>query len=156
RVLSGSLDVGVGARVLLELVVPRLATLAVLQLLDEERPMSQVMVAAGRGDDAAPTLANADACGLPTAVCDALLQAVQLKQRITLPPTALRRMGPEAFGLDAPLALRAAVAVPLMIGERVLGVLMVGAEQAVPGHAGRDWAALEELASRAAIAFENA
>src|SRR5262249_38351293 len=117
RVLSGSLDVGVGARVLLELVVPHLATLAVLQLLDEERPMSQVMVAAGHGDDAAPTLANADACGLPTAVCDALLQAVQLKQRITLHPNALRRMGPEAFGLDAPLALRAAVAVPLMIGE---------------------------------------
>jgi len=155
RVLSGSLDVGVGARVLLELVVPQLATLAVLQLIEDEQPMSRVMVASGR-DDAPPKLANVDAAGLPTAVRDALVQAVQLKQRITLHPNALRRMGPEAFGLDGPLALRAAVAVPLMIGERVLGVLMVGAEQAAPGHAGRDWAALEELASRAAIAFENA
>ena len=41
-----------------------------------------------------------------------------------------------------------------MIAERALGVLMVGADAA--SAAGRDWAALEELASRAAIAFENA
>jgi signal transduction histidine kinase/DNA-binding response OmpR family regulator len=158
RVLSGSLDAGVGARVLLELVVPHLATLAVLQLVENERPASRVMVAAGR-EDTSPTLAHADMAGLPSAVHEALLRAVQQKQRITLHANALRRMGSESFGLDAPLALRAAVAVPLMIGERVLGVLMVGAEQPAPGHgghAGRDWAALEELASRAAIAFENA
>ncbi|HEV7915256.1 MAG TPA: response regulator [Albitalea sp.] len=155
RVLSGSLDVAVGARMLLELVVPEVAALAVLQLLEDDRPMSQVMVAAAR-DGEPLALANAAADGLPVAVREALLQAVQQKQRVTLHANALRRMGPEAFGLDGPLMLRAAVAVPLMIGERVLGVLMVGAEQAAPGHAARDWAALEELASRAAIAFENA
>ena len=155
RVLSGSLDVSVGARLLLELVVPEVAALAVLQLLEEDRPMSQVVVAAVR-NAGSPTLTHTDAGGLPPAVREALQHAVHLKQRVTLHSNALRRMGPEAFGLDGPLALRAAVAVPLMIGERVLGVLMVGAEQAMPGHAARDWAALEELASRAAIAFENA
>ncbi|WP_280150337.1 response regulator [Piscinibacter sp. XHJ-5] len=155
RVLSGSLDVSVGARLLLELAVPEVATLAVLQLLDDDRPMSEVMVAASREGEAT-TLVRVDGRGLPSAVQEALQQAVQVKQRITLHPNALRRMGSEAFGLSGPLALRAAVTVPLMIGERVLGVLMVGAEQAAPGHAVRDWAALEELASRAAIAFENA
>src|SRR5256714_4137383 len=119
RVLSGSLDVGVGARVLLELVVPELATLALLQLIEDEQPMSQVMVACGRGEDA-PKLSNADEAGLPTAVRDALQQAVQLKQRIALHPNALRRMGGEALGVGGPLALRAAGAGPLLIGERGL------------------------------------
>ncbi|HEX6363598.1 MAG TPA: ATP-binding protein, partial [Albitalea sp.] len=155
RVLSGSLDMGVGARLLLELVVPELATLAVLQLIEDDRPLSQVMVLGGR-PEAASRLVNVEAARLPTAVRDALQQAADLKQRVTLHPNALRRMGADSFGLEHALALRAAVAVPLVIGERVLGVLMVGAEQATPGHGGRDWAALEELASRAAIAFENA
>src|SRR5258706_2453880 len=139
----------------MELLVPEVATLAVLQLIDEGQPVGQVMVACGR-DEGTPAIVDAEAARMPSAVNDALLQAMQLKQRITLHPNSLRRMSAESFGLDGPLALRAAVAVPLMVGERVLGVLMVGAEPSAPGHPGRDWAALEELASRAAIAFENA
>jgi signal transduction histidine kinase/DNA-binding response OmpR family regulator len=155
RVLSGSLDVSVGARLLLELVVPEVAPLAVLQLIEEDKPLSQVIVAASRGGEPL-AMVNAPAGALPQAMQDALQESMYLKQRVTLQPSVLRRMSSEAFGLDGPLALRSAVAVPLMIGERVLGMLVVGAEQAVPGHAARDWAALEELASRAAIAFENA
>ncbi|HJV63634.1 MAG TPA: hybrid sensor histidine kinase/response regulator, partial [Albitalea sp.] len=155
RVLSGSLDVTVGARQLLELVVPEVAHLAVLQLTEEGRPLSQVMVAGSREDEPI-SMSNASFSALPEAVQGALLQAWQLKQRVTVHATELRRMGSDAFGLSGPLALRSAVAVPLMIGERVLGMLMVGAEQGGPGRAVRDWAALEELASRAAIAFENA
>jgi len=155
RVLSGSLDVTVGARLLLELLVPQVAPLALLQLLDDGRPLSQVMVAAAR--DADPVrMVNAKAGGLPQAVQDALEEALYTKQRVTLQPTVLRRMSADSFGLDGPLSLRAAVVVPLMIGERVLGLLLVGAEQAASDHTARDWAALEELASRAAIAFENA
>jgi len=155
RVMSGSLDVTVGARLLLELLVPQVAPLALLQLLDDGRPLSQVMVAASR--DADPIrIVNAKAGGLPQAVQDALEEALYTKQRVTLQPTMLRRMSADSFGLDGPLLLRAAVVVPLMIGERVLGLLMVGAEQAASDHTARDWAALEELASRAAIAFENA
>lgn len=155
RVLSGSLDVTVGARLLLELLVPQVAPLAVLQLLDDGRPLSQVMVAASR--DADPIrIVNAKTAGLPQATQDALEEALYTKQRVTLQPTLLRRMSADSFGLDGPLSLRAAVVVPLMIGERVLGLLMVGAEQAASDHTARDWAALEELASRAAIAFENA
>ncbi|HEY0857566.1 MAG TPA: response regulator [Albitalea sp.] len=155
RVLSGSLDVAVGARLLLELVVPEVAPLAVLQLVEDDKPLSQVVVAASR-DGAPLTMVSTPAGGLPPALQDALQEAMFLKQRVTLQPTLLRRMSSEAFGLQGPLALRSAVAVPLMIGDRVLGMLVVGAEQGVPGNATHDWAALEELASRAAIAFENA
>jgi signal transduction histidine kinase/DNA-binding response OmpR family regulator len=155
RVLSGSLDVTVGARLLLELLVPQVAPLALLQLLDDGRPLSQVMVAASRDTDPI-RIVNAKAAGLPTAMQDALEEALYTKQRVTLQPTMLRRMSADSFGLEGPLSLRAAVVVPLMIGERVLGLLMVGAEQAASEHTVRDWAALEELASRAAIAFENA
>src|SRR6266850_7927498 len=99
RVLSGSLDVSVGARLLLELVVPEVAPLAVLQLTDDGIPLTQVMVAAQR--DVEPViLANAASAGLPHPVQEALEEARQLKQRVTLQPTALRRMSSEAFGLS--------------------------------------------------------
>jgi len=147
--------VTVGARLLLELVVPQLAPLALLQLIDDGRPLSQVMVAAGHDDDSL-RIVNSKAAGLPPVVRDGLDKALQSQQRVTLAPTALRRIGADAFGLDGPLALRASVVVPLVIGERVLGLLLVGAEQGASDPAARDWAALEELASRAAIAFENA
>jgi len=155
RVLSASLDVTVGARLLLELAVPEVAALAVLQLTDDGVPLSQVMVAAQCGSDPL-VMTNAASDDLPQPVKDALEEARQLKQRVTLQATTLRRMSSEAFGLSGQLALRSAVAVPLMSGDRVLGMLLVGAQQAEPGHTARDWAALEELASRAAIALENA
>jgi signal transduction histidine kinase/FixJ family two-component response regulator len=114
-----------------------------------------VKVARGH-DGAAASIADTSFNGLPLAVQEGMQQAMHLKQRATVHPSALRRMSSEAFGFGGPLALRSAVAVPLMIGERVLGMLLVGAEQAEPGRGERDWAALEELASRAAVAFENA
>jgi len=155
RVLSESLDVTVGASLLLELVVPEVASLAVLHLTDDGVPSSQVTVAAQCGSDPL-VMTNAASDGLPQPVKDALEEARQLKQRVTLQATSLRRMSSEAFGLSGQLVLRSAVAVPLMIGDRVLGMLLVGAQQAEADHAARDWAALEELASRAAIALDNA
>lgn len=155
RILSGSLDVSVGARLLLELLVPDAAHLALLQLTQEGTPLSQAMVAGVR-QDGAVAMTNVPVAGLPAEVQEAMQQAARLKQRITLNPNALHRFGSKPFGLEGPLALRGAAAVPLLIGERVLGVLLVGAEQNTSGRAMQDWGALEELASRAAIAFENA
>lgn len=151
RVLSGSLDVAVGSRLLLELLVPQVAQLAVLQLIEDGKPLDRVMVASQRGDDELTTTHVPDA-GLPPAVREALAEAMATKLRVSLPAASLRRMSSEAFGLQGQLGLKAAVAVPLLIGERVLGMLLVGQS----GREEQDWAALEELASRAAIAFENA
>ncbi len=154
RVLSGSLDVAVGARELLSLVVPRVAPLAVLQLVDEGAS-PQALVASQRGDQP-PTTAEVDAAGIPAPLHAACCEAMQKQERATVPAASLRRISGEGLALEGPLALKSAVAVPLMIGERVLGVLLVGSHQSEPGTGAQDWAALEELASRAAIAFENA
>ena len=155
RVLSGSLDVGVGARELLALVVPRIAPLAVLQLADERGPVAQVLVAAFTGDER-PAIVEAHAAAMPAAASEAIIGAMQQQARVPVPATALNRLRSDVPGLQAPSPLKSAAAVPLMIGERVLGVLLVGWAQPEAAGGTPDWAALEELASRAAIAFENA
>jgi signal transduction histidine kinase/DNA-binding response OmpR family regulator len=156
RILSGSLDVTVGTRQLLELVVPQVATIAVLVLLDEQRKLDDALVAGTPPGNSQLIVENTRLAVLPEPVRQALQQALAQKQRVALPAAVLPRLNAASFGLSGPLALRAAVAVPLMIGERSLGVLLVGSEQPDSGPSARDWAALDELASRAAIAFENA
>ncbi len=156
RVLSGSLDASVGARLLLELVVPDLAPLALLQLTHDGQSVSQVLVAARCDGEPQRRLFGTSASALPEPVRHALQTAHERARREIVPPATLRRMSTEALGLEAPLMLRSATAVPLMIGERVLGTLMLGSDQATPGTVGGDWSTLDELASRAAIAFENA
>ncbi|HEY2927770.1 response regulator [Piscinibacter sp.] len=157
RVLSGSLDLSVGTRLLVELLVPEVASLALVLLVDEMQTLAEALVAGATRDPRGRVeMATLGESRLPDAVRAALHEALESKQRVTLDPTLLAPLPAQAFGLEGPLALRGAVALPLMIGERALGVLMVGAAQADVGPAARDWAALEELASRAAIAFENA
>jgi len=156
RVLSGSLDMSVSKQLLLGLVVPELACLAVLALLDDEETFGGVIAAGvSRGADT-PVFASIHCGQLPAEVQGALQRALHTKGRVTLPTAELQRLGCESFGLPGSLVLRCAVAVPLMIGNRPLGVLLVGSEQVDPALGSRDWAALEELASRASIAFENA
>ena len=82
--------------------MPQLAPLALLQLLDDGRPLSQVMVAAGSDDDTL-RIVNTKATGLPQVVRDGLDAAQHTLQRVTLAPAPLRRIGAEAFGLDGPL-----------------------------------------------------
>jgi signal transduction histidine kinase len=155
RALSGSLDVAVGARELLAVVVPRIAPMAVLQLMDEHGPAAQVLVAAQQGDEP-PAVVEAAAADMPGPLSEALTDALQRHDRVVVSGNALRRMRSGTLGLQVPRSLKSAAAVPLMIGERVLGVLLVGSEQPEAASGAQDWAALEELASRAAIAFENA
>jgi signal transduction histidine kinase len=155
RVLSGSLDVTVGARELLALVVPRIAPLAVLQLVDGRDLAPQVLVAARQGEEPLHVV-EAAAGAMPQALSEAMAQAVQRHDRVVLHGAALRHMHAEALGVEVPRPLKSALAVPLMIGSRVLGVLMVASAQREEASGPHDGAALEELASRAAIAFENA
>ena len=157
RVLSGSLDLSVGTRLLVELLVPELASLAMVLLVDESQALGEALVAGATRDPRGRVeMATFGANQLPEAVRSALREALESKRRVTLDGSVLAHLSAAAFGLQGPLALRGAVTLPLMIGERALGVLMVGAAQTDVGPAARDWAALEELASRAAIAFENA
>jgi signal transduction histidine kinase/CheY-like chemotaxis protein len=137
--------------------VPRLASRAALLLVPEADAMPQrglLGIAAASG--APPSLVEIRWDALTDGVRDGLTQAVNEQRRVVLPP-ADRWLSDEAPLAPAPQPplLHSALAVPLVIGERALGVLLVAADSDT-GPGVRDWPALEELASRAAIAFENA
>src|SRR5438552_5333373 len=160
RVLSGSLELTVSMRQLVELVVPDMASLAVLMLTDDDPAFDEVLVAGATRNAATLEVASLACHNLPDAVQAAMREALAGRRRVSLGASEVALLSADAFGLQGSGALLAAVAVPLLIGERALGVLMVasslGAEVADPIIGGRDWSTLEQLASRAAIAFENA
>lgn len=144
RVLSGSLDVDVGTQELLRLVVPQVARFAVLVMLHDNLEVDRALSCWTPNVESSPVFAERAFRELPTSVQKAFEQAYASRRRVALNEDDL-----QDWIADATLLRRGAV-VPLLIGERVLGALMVAAESSSP-----DWPALEELASRAAIAFEN-
>jgi signal transduction histidine kinase/DNA-binding response OmpR family regulator len=127
RALSGSLDVRVGMRRLLDLLVPDLASRATVTVLDE------VLHGEAGGPLGATVFHDGALADLPAPCQAAVAQAQTLSARVPLP---------------SPLA---GSAIPLLVGDRVLGALLV-----VTNTEDHDWATLEDVAGRAAMAFENA
>jgi signal transduction histidine kinase/DNA-binding response OmpR family regulator len=170
RQLSASLDLGVGMRRLVELLVPELAALAVVGLFDEDGQLQRCLVGCARlppQDAVLGDVLGEVGCGqLPAPLRDALARAVQTRQRVDLDEAGLLPLVAAMPGLGFPgqVLPGAAVVVPLLAGDRAPGALLVAAARREAGAAAAqpplrpppDWAALEELASRAAIAFENA
>ena len=163
RVLSSSLDVAVGVKQLAELVVPQLAPLAIVLLADENGLLDSALVAAawpGNPSDSAeePELLEVPAGELAPLLQSALRRAVMDARRASLQVPASLPLSAASFGFadarDPGLPLRSVLAVPLLAGERVLGALL--AAEPASAAAGLDWQALEDLAGRAATAFENA
>jgi signal transduction histidine kinase len=134
RELGTSLDLEEGMQRLLEMVVPGLADEAVLSV---------------RMDDGDVNLSRS--AGVPGVRPMDLLQE--------LPAPVVRAMDEARAGgydLDVSVAPGAARVVPLKAGERVLGVLLLlHAREEMPCSS-PDQATLDELCSRAAIAFDNA
>jgi len=145
RVLSGSLDAGVGAHELLRLTVPEIARFAALIMLHETSKFERVLSYWSPHAENAPVFAERDFGELPDSVQQAFKRTCELRRRVGLNADDLQDWVADATQLQV------GAVVPLVIGERALGALMVAAENSSP-----DWPALEELASRAAIAFENA
>ena len=153
RVLNGSLDVKVGVHALAGLVVPELASLAVVMPVSGDEQTDGAVAIAGRSGtvDCAPT--TLDATVLAT-----LSSTMRGRRRVDMPAEQVAGLGALA-GHDAPpgdspdAAWCALSAVPLLSGDRLHGVLLVGAslrsQQA-------DWSILDDLAARAAAALENA
>ena len=137
RVLGGSLDVRVGMQKLLELIVPAMASRATLALGDTGLDGTPVLTRSSLPDGAEPQLSESRLDALPRAERDALERALAGAARLCLPATPLD-----------------VVSVPLRVGERILGALCVRFMAARPGAA--DLGMLDDLADRAAIAFENA
>ena len=141
RVLGGSLDVRVGMQKLLELVVPAMASRATLALTDAGLDGAPVLTCSSMPGEAEAQPSESRLEVLPPAEREALERALAGVARPSLPAT------PGAPPLDA-------VSVPLRVGERILGALCVRFTAARPGAA--DLGMLDDLADRAAIAFENA
>jgi len=135
RVLSASLEIEVGKRRLLELVVPQVADSAAL-LLQSGDP-GDVQVSCCVLNAGGPVFSQCAIEQLPPPIRDALSAAVRNRgaARDVAPPAQNRR----------------AFAVPLIIGERPLGAMWV--RLTVDGE---NESLLQELASHAAMAFENA
>jgi signal transduction histidine kinase len=153
RVLNGSLDVKVGVHALAGLVVPELASLAVVMPAGADGQMRESVVLGGR----------TGAIERPAAMLDAtiratLVSAMQGRRRVDLSPAQLAGLGP-LDERDPPrveaseLEWCAVSAVPLLSGDRLHGVLLLAASRRSQQ---LDWSILGDLAARAAAALENA
>jgi signal transduction histidine kinase/DNA-binding response OmpR family regulator len=141
RELGASLELEDGMRRLLELLVPGMAELALVSVtVDAEHDL----VLERSGSEACVISRG----HLPAAVAKAASRAGREGRRQELLVEGPRGTWPES--------LRAAQAIPLRAGEHHLGVLLLAASRPPPLYRASDQAMIDELASRAAIAFENA
>ncbi|MEJ7688484.1 MAG: hybrid sensor histidine kinase/response regulator, partial [Variovorax sp.] len=97
---------------------------------------------------------------LDKTIGNALAAAMRERRPLDLDDAAIAGWDARALGFAAPpvpwTPLRAAVALPLVFGGRVLGALLVGSDKAGRWDKAADKAVLEEIGVRAATAFENA
>ena len=154
--LSGSLDLDVGMCALLKLMVPQTTPWAALLLADGYQALGRGIVAVAPAGSMLPKVTPAQSQSLPEAVRQSLQRAVRMKDQVALPRGAVQELNAGLLGLPGAPRLQSVSAVPLLVGERVLGVLVVGTEEGAVSAVTLDDAALDELASRAAMAFENA
>jgi len=153
RVLNGSLDVKVGVHTLAGLVVPEMASLAVVMPASGDEQTSESIVIGGRSGAVERPLSALDGMILAT-----LTLAMHGRCRVDLPAEKLAKLGAldaqEPLPGDSPDAAWCAVsAVPLLSGDRLHGALLVAASRRSQQV---DWSILGDLAARAAAALENA
>lgn len=150
QVLNSSLQVDVGMRELARLVVPQLASVAVVVGIDDDGLQSQGLVCNGGAMSERPL------CELGDNVSSALRRAVEDRRRVYLDVAELAGLGSPALGLTPAAGARPwleATALPLFNGDRLLGSLFVATDTAEHPI---DWRVLDDLAARAAAALENA
>ncbi len=139
-VLGGSLDLEVEAGQLIGLIVPRLADRATLVLPDDRLEHTRAF----KGEGGPLTVISCDPAALSADEQAAMARAMTERRIVQV-----ARGTTAAGGWDLPAA-----ALPLMIGQRVLGALWIDPvrEAASAVH----WGTLADVVGRAAIAFENA
>ena len=155
RVLGESLDPSVSERRLIELLLPSTACLAVLARTGADESLERVLLgfADQRGD---ADLHELRGDTLRPALRAVLQRALKHGLRVELDAAALADLRAAAQGVRGAPALHAAAAVPMGSKRRRMGVLLVASEVGPGDRSGYDWTILEELAARAAVAFENA
>ncbi|WP_238139405.1 response regulator [Roseateles aquatilis] len=147
RELADSLDADVAMRKLLALLVPRFAPRALLWLRDAGHGHERVLRCDAPSAQEVPLFAEGREQMLSEVLYNATRNALE-----PVVPTS----GPASADEASPRALlhretASGAVLPLVAGERLLGGLLLAEPHQPP-----DWPTLEELAGRAAIAFENA
>jgi len=146
--MSGSLDAEIAVRRCAELLVPEIAPLAVVHLVDPDFGAVGTCVAVQRGAAGVQARWHADdELDLPLR---RLLHRASLARQRIVDSDMLEALS----SAGAPGPLHSAMAIPLVVGERVLGAILVTAAHA------EHWRTpaallLDEVAARAATAFEN-
>lgn len=155
RQLSASLDLPQSLRRLVELALPDLGELAVVSLFSPDAQVEHCYIGT-LGTAACPaTLREVGCAELRTPWHELLAQAVHTHRGRRLEAAAFAGWQAPVEGLPSP-PLRSVAVMPLVIGDRALGALLVGTGRSEMPSLHADDAVLDELASRAAISFENA
>ncbi|HSN28608.1 MAG TPA: PAS domain S-box protein [Kofleriaceae bacterium] len=157
-VLTSSLDYKGTLRTLARLVVEHLAEFCTIDMFDEERALTRLILAHA---DPALTEICERLAALPLdpahTMSGTVLATGELKVFDELTPSFLSTivLGPEHLALAERLAARSAIVVPLVIGEQTIGAVTMAATQ--PHRFGpREISLAGELGRRAAIAIHNA
>jgi signal transduction histidine kinase len=137
--LGASLDVDVGMRKLLMLLVPRLAARALLVLLGDRAGEYRALLCRPSSQSDGLRFVARDHANFSAQVRAALEHVIDAGQRLTVPGDAL--------GIDP--AQHAGLGLPLVAGSRAIGVLVLPLDEQL------DRGLIGELADRAANAFEN-
>ena len=159
RALSVSLEIDVAAGQLAELLVPAVGAASVVLPSDPDFSPCKAVVTARARSGGRPIFSRTDGA-LDGLLVAALGNAIEQRSFVALAPRVLGALDAGSLGLAGSAAslplIRWAGAMPLIFGGRVLGALLVLSGDDPGEQAGADKALLEELAVRAAAAFENA
>ena len=149
--LSGSLVTDIGMRKLLEMLVPEMAPFAALVVPEDDDVPRRALVCRAIHSPTGPTeLADLKFTSLPASVQQAFGDVLSGRCRVA-PHLAPKAMADQTVFDSDMQGWPDAKVFSLMVGGRVLGALLVA-----PHSEARSESMFEELAERAAIAFENA
>ncbi|MDM0019344.1 response regulator [Variovorax saccharolyticus] len=160
QALSRSLDIEVAMRELTGLLVPTWAAAAVAWVADPELGRGQFAIAARGAGEGSPAVVAGTGLGADAAVMAVLQDSTALRQigRVqtrALPGLSAGALGHPGADPGGPV-LNSVAAVALHFGERVLGVLLVASPDEAAWTHEADLNLLQEVATRAGAAFENA
>jgi signal transduction histidine kinase/DNA-binding response OmpR family regulator len=155
RQLSASLELPLSLRRLAELALPDLGELALVSLFTPEGQVEHCHLGTLGTASHPATLRELDCAGLREPWREVLARAVHTHRGLRLKAADIAGWEAPVEGLAA-LPLHSVAVAPLIIGDRALGALLVGSGRDDPPPLHADDAVLDELASRAAISFENA
>jgi signal transduction histidine kinase/DNA-binding response OmpR family regulator len=152
KTLACSLDYEATLRALLGLVVPRLADLGVLALVNENGVVHQSELAWMQPGNQLGSQSSTSVEGLPPALAAGLCRVLRSGRHEHL--SELKPAGPEELRDEIPVG--SAAIFPLLARGRVLGALAMGLGYSGRRYESGDLTLAEDFASRAAIAIDNA